>query len=111
MNDRIVLGAYDEAVRHSPMKSGKTGPARPQQIVRGVLHSPNATGTVSFGQGMAISFAGHERGLVVNRADYPEISFEIGDKVRAMDRPGQPAFTVVRVSNGFPTIIVVHLGA
>lgn len=111
MTDRIVLDAYAETMRHSPMKSGQTDPGRPQQLIKGVFHSPNAAGTVSFAKGMAISFATQDQSLAINREDFPNLNIQIGDAFRAMDRAGQPLFHVSAVSTRHSSIIVVSLGA
>lgn len=110
MGDRIVIGAYAEAVVHRPLKNGSSDPSRPQQSIKGVLHAPNADGTVSLGNGMITTIATTETALVINRADYPTIDIRQNDEFRATDMPGQPFYEVKRISDRFSSIIVVHLG-
>lgn len=110
LTDKIVLPFFSENVRHSPMTTaGVSDPSRPQQIIRGVLHSPNADGTVSLGNGMITTIATTETALVIRRADYPTIDIRTTDKFRALDLPGTPLYDVSRISNRFPSIMVIHL--
>lgn len=110
MTDKIVLGAFGETVLHRPLKNGSSDPSRPQQSIRGVLHAPNADGTVSLGNGIITTIATTETALAINRADYPSIDIRQGDEFQATDMPGQPYYEVKRISSRFSSIVVVHLG-
>lgn len=109
MTDKIVLDAFAEAVLHRPLKNGSSDPSRPQQSIRGVLHAPNADGTVSLGNGLITTIATTETALVINRADYPDIDIRQNDEFRATDVPGQPYYEVSKISGRFSSILVVHL--
>lgn len=109
VNDRMVLGAYDELVRHSPMKSGVADPARPAAEIRGVLHTPAAAGTISLGNGMMTTLSASEGALVINRADYPDRVFAKLDKIRGLETPGQPWWEIKTVNDRFSSIIVLVL--
>lgn len=109
MTDKIVVGAFGETLLHRPQKNGSSDSSRPQQSIRGVLHAPNADGTVSLGNGLITTIATTETALVINRADYPAIDIRQGDEFRATDMPGKPFYEVKRISDRFSSIIVLHL--
>lgn len=111
MNDRIVIGLYSETVRHRPINAstGQADSDRPDREIKAVVHSPNAAGTVSFGRGMAMSFAGQETALVFLREQYPDLVIRSRDRFRLMDRPGVQWVEVSRVSDRYASILVAHL--
>lgn len=112
MTDRIVIGTYSETVRHVPIvaSSGQADATRPARDIKAVVHSPNAAGTVSFGKGMAMSFASQETALVFLREQYPDLVIRPRDRFRLMDRPGVQWIEVSRVSDRYASILVAHLG-
>ncbi|MGV8832545.1 MAG: hypothetical protein ACOH2N_11255 [Devosia sp.] len=112
LTDKIVGQTFGEPVRHVPIGSnGLVDPARPVTELFGILHAPNADGTVSFGNGMISTIATSESALVINRVDYPGLVVRKRDKVRATSDAGALIFyEVSRVSDRFPSILVLHLG-
>lgn len=110
LNDRMVLGANDELVRHSPMtSSGTLDTSRPIQDIRAVLHTPNPAGTINIGNGLTTTLAAAEAALVVNRADYPSIVFKARDRFRGLELPGQPWWECKTVNDRFPSIVILAL--
>lgn len=112
LTDKIVGQTFGEPVRHVPFKSdGSVDTTRPTTELMGVLHSPNADGTVSFGNGMISTISSSESALVLNRADYPTLVIRKKDKIRALSDTGAHIFyEVSRMSDRFSSILVVHLG-
>ena len=109
LNDRMVLGAYDELVRHSPMKNAVADPSRPLADIRAVLHQPTPAGTVNLGGNFITTVSAAEGALVINRADYPDRVFRSGDKIRGLEMPGQPWWEVKTVNDRFSGILVLVL--
>ena len=111
MTDRIVIGSYSETIRHVPIdaSTAQADTTRPAREIKGVVHSPNAAGTVSFGKGMATSFASQETAVVFLREQYPDLVIRARDNIRLLDRPGTPWKQVSRVSDRYASILVAHL--
>lgn len=109
--DRTITGAFGERVRLSFMKNGVTDPARTAVVVRALLHvgaeniepmGPAGTyrGTAAIGSAE----------LLLDRAAYTGPVPLRGDKVRALDRAGEPWFEVSSVSDRETNLITVTLG-
>lgn len=109
MTDRIVLGGNDEEVRHLPQKNGTADPGRPVVNIRGVLHTPSPEGTINIANGFATTMTAAEAALVVQRSDYPTISFKKSDVIRGNDLPGTPLWEVKNVNDRFSSIIILAL--
>nr|CAD6606406.1 hypothetical protein RKHAN_01866 [Rhizobium sp. Khangiran2] len=107
--DAAVLGAFDESVRHLPQKNGTADPGRPVQNIRGVLHTPKPVGTINIGNGLTTTFTAAESELVLNRADLPTITFQVGDVIRGNDLPGTPLWEVKAVNSRYSSIITLAL--
>jgi hypothetical protein len=110
LSDRMVLGAYDELVRHAPMtSSGTSDSTRPIQDIRGVLHTPTPVGTISLGNNLVTTFAAAEAALVINRADYPNIVFRVRDRIRGLELPGVLWWEVKSINDRFSSVIILAL--
>lgn len=108
--DAIVVRAFAEPVRHSPMKNGTSDPTRPQQTIQAVVHHPNAEGSISLGNGMITTLSASGAALVIERAAYPDILIKTKDKVRASTVAGTFAWYEVKsVSDRFSSILVAEL--
>lgn len=109
LNDRMVLGANDEEVRHLPQKNGTADPSRPVQNIRGVLHTPNPAGTINIGNGLTTTLTAAEAALVVDRTAYSTIIFRTGDVIRGNELPGTPLWEIKTVNDRYSSIIVLAL--
>ena len=111
--DRKVGGAFGEEVRLSFMKNGKTDPDRQQITVRcEALHTEDdavrPTGNAASGP-HRVRFAGADAVLYLDRSVYTGSPLEAGDRVRAMDREGKPAWEVQHVSDRHSNLIAIAL--
>lgn len=109
----LVDSVFAERVRHSPMRSAVRDPDRLQQEIMAPLRSAdqersNVHGGYSKEWLTKVAAARHV--LKVNRAGNPDVVFRDGDVVRAIQRPGQPAYTVVAVDDRQHTRLVIYLG-
>lgn len=109
MTDNIVLGAFDEAIRHSPKKDGRLDPERQKSEIRGVLHNPSVDSPISPGGGFRTTISGSATMLVINRSDYPELLLAKGDSFRALERAGMPCFELAEVSSHVSGAMILTL--
>lgn len=107
--DAVVIGAFDEEVRHLPQKSGTADPGRPVTNLRGVLHTPSPEGTINIGNGLTTTMAASESALVVQRSRYPGVVFRKLDIIRGNDLPGTPLWEIKTVNDRYSSIIVLTL--
>ncbi|OYX11246.1 MAG: hypothetical protein B7Z15_12175 [Rhizobiales bacterium 32-66-8] len=109
--DRTTAGAFGETVRISFLHGGAVDPARAAVVTRAVLHviggDPVRTGP---GDTFRSHVATHTAELLLDRSSYTGPIPVRGDKVRAVDRAGQPWFEVASVSDRFTNLIAVSLG-
>lgn len=110
--DKAINRAFGEPVRLVFYKNGAVDSTRPFVDTIGILHAPNADGTVQLGNGMVTSLATTQSALVLQRADHPALVIRALDKVRATTDSGAIVFyEVAKVSDRFPSIWVIHLNA
>jgi len=107
--DRTIGATFGEEVRHHPMNKGVADTGRPVRTLRGVLHTPSPEGTINIGAGIVTSLAAAEAGLVVQRAEYPDVVFRKDDKIRGIDLPGQPWWQIKYVNDRYSSILVLVL--
>lgn len=107
--DRKIGVAFGERVRLSPMKNGMADPVRVAQEISGVLHTPSPDGTIDIGANIVVSMVAAQGALVVERALFPNVVFRSGDRIRAIELPGQPAWEIKDVNDRFSSIIVLVL--
>lgn len=108
--DRKVGRAFGESVRLSPMRGDAPDPERPQIIANGVL-CVEEDAPVEFGSGkFHTDVTASQSRLLLDRATYSGPRLAKGDKVRAMERAGEPVFRVSRVSDRHSNLIIVFLG-
>lgn len=114
---RSIDDAWAEEIRLSPMHKGIADPARDQEVIQAVLRTGEQN-RVRFAQGrggsartMGANAPGSKGTLRIDRTRYPEIDVRVGDKVRAMDRDGQPVFEVASPVPSSHHRLIVHLNA
>lgn len=100
---RDIDSAWAEAIRLSPMRHQAADPDRDQVTIRAVLRTVDQ-GRVRFSPGrgesgrvMAATMPASSATLKIDKSAYPDIDLRVGDRVRAMDRAGQPVFEVVTI--------------
>lgn len=104
-----------EAIRVSPMLDGSPDPARAQVEVQAVLRTgEQATQRFSPSRGAAgaVTAANAPFGkatLHVDRATHPTLVVKTGDRVRALDREGQPVFAVEHLDGSTHHRLVAYL--
>jgi hypothetical protein len=108
--DHAEARHFGERVRLAPMASGVADPARPAVEITAILH---CGGDDSFqaGTGMRTRLAASKAELVIDRSTYTGPTIKAKDKVRALERDGQPWFEVATVSNKYSNLLVLSLGA
>jgi hypothetical protein len=111
--DRKINGAFGETVRLSFMKDGKHDPARSQTTVRchGLSTDDDVTRPAGSGLGgnPRVGFAGAAAVLFLDRGSYEGPALQPGDRVRAMDRHGEPVWQVEFISDRHSNLISVVL--
>lgn len=107
--DRAVSSAFAELVRLTPLKNGVADPDRPVAEILAVLHHPSVDGQVSFGAGMMTSVSASKHCLVIERSRYPATGMRAKDVIRAISRPGTPAYEVAKVSDRHSGVVIVEL--
>jgi|GEM_PF-954481 len=111
--DRKVGGAFGETVRLSFMVNGRADPDRPQIVIRcEALHTEGDTtrpaGSAASGP-HRVRFAAADAVLFIDRSTYEGPALQSGDRVRAMDRAGEPVWSVDFVSDRHSNLIAVAL--
>lgn len=107
--DQTIGATFGEEVRHLPQKNGTADPGRPVTNLRGVLHTPSPEGTINISAGVVTNMAASEAALVVQRAEYPTITFKKLDLIRGNDLPGTPLWEVKAVNDRYTSIVVLSL--
>lgn len=107
--DRRICNSFGETVRLAFLKNGMVDPDRPAVEVDAILH---AGGDDSYapGSGFRVRLSAGKAELVLNRSTYAGPMPRVGDKVRALDRAGQPWFEVASVSDRYSNLLVLSLG-
>lgn len=109
--DGVMARSFGEKVRLSFMTAGQQDPTRPPVEIRAVLHV-GGDRTVPIGPGdnyrTKLSLGTAE--LLLDRSTYTGPIPKPCDKVRALDRAGEPWFEVASVSDRFSNLIIVNLG-
>lgn len=116
MLDNAVGAAFAENVKIVPQKKngGRADSGRPPIDVLGILHFPDEQGEISLRLGDSRSgvdtmASGIDAMIVIQRVDYPDLKIYKNDLLRALEAPGAPWFSVVKVNANFSSILVVHL--
>lgn len=110
-----VDGVFAETIRLSFFTSaGTTDPTRPQRTIKAVLRVGQGK-TINLGSGAGASwstriYSGMAE-LHIDRVQWPGLVIRTKDKVRAMDREGQPWFEVSGVDDRGETRLVLKLGS
>ncbi|WP_375261851.1 hypothetical protein [Palleronia sp.] len=98
---KAVDGVMAETLRHYPLNKGEADATRTRTDLQGVLRTGNAdeknvAGTSTSWGSRIVS--GKARAHF-SRVAYPELAIRDGDKLRAMDRAGQPWFSVSSIDD------------
>ncbi|MBB3937930.1 hypothetical protein [Aureimonas phyllosphaerae] len=95
------------------MAKGRADPKRQTSEVQGVLRTGGGD-EVNLAGGYASEWRSRvavgKAELHIDRSAFPGVVFNTGDKVRAVSRPGQPWFEVLRVDDRGDTRLVLMLG-
>ncbi len=109
----IVRGAVDDAfaerVSIVPHKDGRLDQSRPIIETKAILRVSGQR-TKSLGEGWNISLATSKNLLFLDARNLPDLVLRRLDKVKALDRPGQPFFEVLTVHQRGEMRILVELG-
>lgn len=115
VRDTVVAAVdqrFAETVRLSPMSGGKSDQQRPQREIVAVLRTgaekSNSVDPANPAAWQSKIAAGKAM-IYIDRARYPDIIVRKQDAVRAMDRPGQPAFEVSLVDDRNHTRLTIEL--
>lgn len=109
---RSVDKAFAEPVHFTPLRDGRADATREAMDISAVLRvgggeEGSLSGSAS-GDWRSRLAAGRAE-LHVDRVQYPSLIVRIGDKVRAISRPGRPWFEVKRVDDRGDTRLVLAL--
>ncbi|TPK15173.1 hypothetical protein FJ872_19435 [Mesorhizobium sp. B2-5-9] len=116
LRDRALAAVdqtFAEPVRLSFMKGGSLDPDREQVVIEAVLRtSDGKSATVDGGQAQAWRSrqVAQKAELHISRTFYVGPMPAKGDAVRAISRPGEPAFEVLNVDDRGHTRLVLELG-
>lgn len=103
---------FAEPVRLSPMKGKAADPSRQQIVIEAVLRVGEGKNTKYQQSQDAVwrsrLIAGKAE-LHIDRAKYPDLNCQEGDKVRALARPGEPLFEVLAIDARGHTRLVLQL--
>ena len=106
--DRTTGKLFGEAVRLSFLKNGAADPDRPLVDITTILHC-GGDDSFSVGTGFRTRLAAGKAELVIDRSTYTGSMPRKDDKVRALDRSGQPWFAVATVSDRYSNLLVLSL--
>lgn len=108
--DKTMRRTFGETVRLSFMKNGATDPARPQWVGRAILHTGGDDSIpAALGNTFRTRLAAGEAELFLTRDEYDGPIPEKGDKVRALERDGQPLWIVGNASDRYSNLLVLSL--
>lgn len=116
IRDRVVASVdarFAEPVRLSFLVKGKVDPTRPAREIKAPLRvgggdSSNMTG--GFAAEWRTRLASGKAELHIDPRLYPDLAIRAGDRVRAMSRPGQPWWEVLRIDDRGESRLVLELG-
>lgn len=103
---------WDETIRLSPMLKGRSDPNRPQTLVKAAVRqgaeaAQSLTGGTARDWSLRVGAGPTE--ARITRATYAGPAIMVGDKVRRMDRAGQPLYEVAIVNDRDEGDIVLTL--
>jgi hypothetical protein len=113
--DAIVSGVdqrFAERIRLSPMKNEKADLDRPQVVIMAVLRTGDEKDgplDVSGGRSLHSRIAAGKAALYIDRTEHPDIVLRKKDKLRALDRPGEPVFEISTVDDRNHTRLIAGL--
>lgn len=111
-----LTGAVDEAfgetVLHHPLASGGVDPERPVSSLVVVLRTGARSDALGRSREKEVRIGVNASGgyLRIDRALYPDLIVRAGDKIRAMERTGQPWFEILSVDDRSHLRLTLDLG-
>lgn len=106
--DQTTARLFGERVRLSFLKNGVADPDRPLVDISAILHT-GGDDSFAVGTGFRSRLAAGKAELVIDRSSYAGPTVKTKDKVRALDRAGQPWFEVSAVSDRYSNLLVLSL--
>ncbi len=103
--DGIVGAAFGESVRLSFLAGGTVDPDRAAVTCRGILY----VGADAVAAGFNVKYSAAAAALVIDRSAYTGPMPKAGDKVRALERTGQPWFEVKSVNDRHSNLLIAEL--
>lgn len=107
--DQTTARLFGEQVRLAFFKNGLVDPDRPVVETSAILHVGGAD-SFGIGAGYRTRLSAGQAELVLDRSTYTGSMPRKLDKVRALDRAGQPWFEVATVSDRYTNLLVLSLG-
>jgi hypothetical protein len=108
--DARMARTFGERVRLSFFASGVVDPTRPAIEITAILHC-GGDDSFAAGTGYRTRLSAGKAELVIDRSTYTGPTIKTKDKVRALDRAGQPWFEISTVSDKYSNLLVLSLGA
>lgn len=108
--DRLASQMFGETVRHFPLKKGAADPSRPGRELVALVGSEGAS-TLNLGGGFNMSVTAEPLTVWIDTTAQPDLNIMAGDRMRMLERPGQPFAEVNTVTRRHPTLLVLTLGA
>ena len=111
----MVLGAYSERIQHHPYVATANGRPLPEIDSResheamAVIYTPEEKATVAAGRDHTARANLESSRVAIDRFEHPEIDLRTGDRLIALDRPGQPRMIVGKVTNGYRSMIIAEV--
>ncbi|SFQ55682.1 hypothetical protein SAMN05421853_11013 [Roseivivax halotolerans] len=99
-----------EALRHFPLENGLTDNSRDVIDLTAVLRVGNAEPSSVGGSTWNSRLAVDKAQAHVSHSAYPELEIKVGDKLRAVERPGEPWFEVLSINDRMQGRLIVELG-
>ena len=107
-----VDAKFSEEVRLSPLKNKQADASRAQITINAVLRTGDQEAGPLDGVGARTfqsRIAANKAVLYIDRTMHPDIKLVKGDAVRAMERPGKPAFEVATVDDRNHARLIIGL--
>lgn len=108
-----VDGVWAETIRHLPLSGGQKDAGRdPVEILAPFRTGDRAAEYPSFGRGNASrsGIAADGGYLRIDRSAYPDLVIRQGDKIVALERPGEPVFEILHVDDRSHLRLICELG-
>ncbi|NJO53787.1 MAG: hypothetical protein HC829_02165 [Bacteroidales bacterium] len=108
--DRRMAQTFGERVRVAFFLNGAIDQAQPAIEITAILHC-GGDDSFALGTGYRTRLSASKAELVIDRSTYTGPMIKTKDKVRALERAGQPWFEVAAVSSKYSNLLVLSLAA